>query len=575
MKFRVSAARNYSRGIQLLLVFLIIFLGITIYETSQVIRTGIWIRNTQDIMSYSKKTLQSALDNESRFRGYILTGQKSFLDQREQLETRIYNGLNSLKKLTRYHPAQKAYTDSLSELIDKRIVFSKNEILNYQVTGADATRKTVEISEGRLYTDRIRLLVDKMQESGNIMLRRYRDANTDSVISLQRVLLIVIAGIVLLLIVFSRKVRSDNVEKEKAAAVLKKMNDELELRVMERTQEIRSAIERYDILSQATSDTIWDWDILNNTMLYNEGISNTFGYQASEVSNVVNWWNEKLHPDDFKRVTEIVEEVFEKGLQKFQLTYRFRCADGTYKYVFDRAYVIFDSNNEPCRMIGAMQDISSEVEENMRVSKAIIDTQEKERQYIGAELHDNVNQVLASALLVLSMIKNEKMNRKETLEFIETGRGYITDAIEELRKLSHELAPASFDNISLENAFKNLVKDFNPDNRFKVDFNFDEICNKASDEVQINLYRIAQEQMKNIIKYADAGKIDIAVTRVNGSINLRVADNGKGFDVKALRNGIGLNNIRKRAESLSGKFMLNSSPGKGCEIFVTIPVEKH
>lgn len=575
MKFRFSAARNYSRGIQLLLISLIIFLGITIYETSRVIRTGIWITNTHDIMGFSTKTLQLALDNESRFRGYILTGQRSFLEQRKKQEDQIYKGLNSLKKLTRYHPAQKTFTDSLFTLIDARIVFSNKEILNYEVTGADAARKAVEISEGRLYTDRIRVLVDKMQNSGNIMLRRYRDANTDSIISLQRVLLIVIAGIVLLLILFTRKMRSDNIGKEKAAEVLQKMNDELERRVLERTQEIRTAIERYEILSQATSDTIWDWDITSNRMLYNEGISKTFGYQASEVPNVVDWWNEQLHPDDLKRVTEMVEEVFEKGLQKFQLTYRFRCADGTYKYVFDRAYVLFDQNNNPCRMIGAMQDISSEVEENMRVSKAIIDTQEKERQYIGAELHDNVNQVLASALLVLSMIKNEKMNRKETLEFIETGRGYIMNAVEELRKLSHELAPASFDNVSLENAFKNLVQDFNPDNRFKVDFNFDDICNKASDEVQINLYRIVQEQMKNIIKYADARKIDIAVTRVNGSINLRVADNGKGFDVKALKNGIGLNNIRKRAESLSGKFMLNSAPGKGCEIFVTIPVEKH
>lgn len=559
----------------MLLISLIIFLGITIYETSRVIRTGIWITNTHGIMGSSTKILQLALDNESRFRGYILTGQRSFLDQRQQQEDQIYKGLNSLKKLTRYHPAQKIFTDSLFMLIDARMVFSNKEILNYEVTGADAARKAVEISEGRLYTDRIRVLVDRMQKSGNIMLRRYRDANTDSVISLQRVLLIVIAGIVLLLILFTRKMRSDNIEKEKAAAVLKKMNDELERRVMERTQEIRTAIERYEILSHATSDTIWDWDITSNRMLYNEGISKTFGYLASEVPNVVDWWNEQLHPDDFKRVTEMVEEVFEKGLQKFQLTYRFRCADGTYKYVFDRAYVLFDQNNNPCRMIGAMQDISSEVEENMRVSKAIIDTQEKERQYIGAELHDNVNQVLASALLVLSMIKNEKMNKKGTLEFIETGRVYIMNAVEELRKLSHELAPASFDNVSLENAFKNLVQDFNPDNRFKVEFNFDDICNKASDEVQINLYRIVQEQMKNIIKYADAGKIDIAVTRVNGSINLRIADNGKGFDVKALKNGIGLNNIRKRAESLSGKFMLNSAPGKGCEIFVTIPVEKH
>lgn len=575
MKFNIPGARNYSRGIKLLLISLIILLGITIYETTRVIRSGRRITETQDVIKYSKKVLTHALDNESRFRGYILTGQKNFLGPQEKLQKEIYNGLGRLEKLTHEHPEQKARADSMFTFINERIVFSNKAISDYDAGGADAVKKMVEISEGRLYTDRIRLLVDKLQYRGNTLLRQYRDANNSSVISLQRMLIFVIASIVLLLIAFTRKVRADNIEKGKTAEALKKMNDELEIRVMERTLEIRSAIERYEILSQATSDTIWDWDIVHNTMLYNDGISKTFGYQTNEVSNVVDWWNEKLHPDDFKKVTELVEEVYEKGLQKFQLTYRFRCADGSYKYVFDRAYVMFDENNNPCRMIGAMQDISSQVEEDLRMAKAIIDTQEKERQYIGAELHDNVNQILASALLVMSMIKNEKMTRKETLEFIETGRGYVNDAIEELRKLSHELAPASFDNVSLKKAFSNLFDDFNLNNRYKIKFSFDDICNKASDDIQINLYRIVQEQMKNIVKYADAEKIDIAVTRVNGSINLRVSDNGKGFDTKAAKNGIGLSNIKKRAESLSGKFLLNSAPGKGCDLFVTIPVEKH
>lgn len=575
MKFKISDASNYSRGIKLLLIFLLILLIITVFQTNRVIKTGRWITETQDVMRYSKRVLTLALDNESRFRGYILTGQKNFLEPHERFQNEIYAGLNHLQKLTRDQPVQRARADSFFVFIDNRIVFSNNAVLNYHTAGPDAVRKMVETSEGRLYSDRIRQLADDMQETGTILLRQHRDANTSSVINLQRVLLFAIADIVLLLVAFTRKVRADNIEKARTAETLKKMNDELERRVMERTKEIRSAIERYDILFRATSDTIWDWDIVNNTMLYNEGISKTFGYQAAEVSNVVDWWNEKLHPDDFKKVTEKLEEIFEKGLQKFQITYRFRCADGSYKYVFDRAYVMFNQNNEPHRMIGAMQDISSQVEEDMRMSKAIIDTQEKERQYIGAELHDNVNQVLASALLVLGMIKNEKMNRKETLEFIEQGREHINGAIEELRKLSHELAPASFDNVTLENAFENLLQDFNIDKRFKIKFSFDQICNKASDDIQINLYRIVQEQMKNIVKYADAGKIDIAVTRLNGSINLRVADNGKGFDIKAVKDGIGLSNIRKRAESLSGKLMLNSAPGKGCEIFVTIPVKKH
>ncbi len=698
MKFKLTAAKNYSKGIKLLLVFIFIILVITVYQSSQVIKTGRWITNAQEMLRYSKKVLFLALDNESRFRGYILTGQKTLLEPLERSQKEIYNGLSNLKKLTTNNPVQRARTDSLSFYVDQRITFSNLNITNYDTNGVDAVSKMVETSEGKLYTDRIRLLGDEIQDTENGLMILHRDANNKSVINLQRVLLLIIAGIVLLLVAFSRKVRADNVEKEKAAGALKKMNDELEQRVIERTQElnikeklfralvennegiislvdeklnvlfrsastahitgrhlgenekvplaeylhpddikhvkammaeaianpgktitvslrlkhkdghyiwlegvvknmlldqaikgiianlrdiserkeaeieIRSAVERYDILSQATSDTIWDWDIVNNTMLYNEGITKTFGYQASEVGNVVDWWNEKLYPDDFKKVTEMVEEVFEKGLQKFQLTYRFRCADGSYKYVFDRAYVMFDENNVPCRMIGAMQDISSRVEEEMRVSKAIIDTQEKERQYIGAELHDNVNQVLASSLLVLGMIKNEKMNKNDTLEFIETGKEYINSAIEELRKLSHELAPASFDNLTLKDAFGNLLQDFNLNNRFKIKFKFDELCNTVSDDIQINLYRIMQEQMKNIVKYAEAKKIEIAVTRVNGSINLRVFDNGKGFDVKTVKNGIGLSNIKKRAESLSGKFLLNSSPGKGCEIIVVIPV---
>ena len=69
-----------------------------------------------------------------------------------------------------------------------------------------------------------------------------------------------------------------------------------------------------------------------------------------------------------------------------------------HKYIFDRAYVLFDENNNPCRMIGAMQDITYQVTEELRMSKAIIDAQEQERRFIGGELHDNVNQVLTTTV---------------------------------------------------------------------------------------------------------------------------------------------------------------------------------
>ena len=336
----------------------------------------------------------------------------------------------------------------------------------------------------------------------------------------------------------------------------------------------KAAIERYDILARATSDTIWDWDIVNSKMLYNDGMYKMFGYDASEVENVVDWWNEKLHPEDFKKVTELLADVFENGFQNFQTTYRFRCANNTFKYIYDRAFVIFDDTGNATRMIGAMQDISNEVEEEIRVAKAIIDAQEEERRFIGAELHDNINQILAGSLLYIGMVKSNQVDTKKTFEFIEAGKGYITDAINEVRKLSHELMPASFDDNTLKDSFENLLLILNLSNRFNIQFDFDELCNQLNREIQINLYRIMQEQTKNIMKYSEANAIEISVTLLEEVVKMRIFDNGKGFNTKTIKKGIGLSNIKRRAESLSGKYLLNSAAGKGCEIIVEIPLNK-
>lgn len=296
---------------------------------------------------------------------------------------------------------------------------------------------------------------------------------------------------------------------------------------------MKQAFDRYDILAQATSDTIWDWDIINKKMLYNNGISKMFGYQDAEIENVVDWWKEKLHPEDLEKVAESLQEVFEKRLPKVQLTYRYRCADGSYKNIFDRAFVLFDENGKPSRMIGAMQDITYHVQEEIRISKAIIDAHEEERRHIGEELHDNVNQILAGSLLTLGMAKETKNDTDKASDLIEMAKGYISYAIDEIRKLSHQLVVVRSDDNSLKDLFENLLLSINLNNRFTVNLHFDEFDEKVvSDDVQINLYRILQEQVKNIMKYSEASSIEVAVTLPGNAVNMRISDDGKGFDTK-------------------------------------------
>jgi two-component system, NarL family, sensor histidine kinase UhpB len=335
--------------------------------------------------------------------------------------------------------------------------------------------------------------------------------------------------------------------------------------------DIRTAIERYEILAHATSDTIWDYNIQDNSMLYNDGITKMFGYNISAVENVLEWWNDKLHPADINAVQKLLEDVFEKRLQRVQLTYRFRCANGSYKHIFDRAFVIFDETNKPVRMIGAMQDVTYQVEEEGRIAKAIIDAQEQERNHLGAELHDNINQMLVGTLLKLGLAKSQNSNTHKQNELLDSAITHITDVLSETRRLSHNLAPASFENHSLKDLFQNLLMNLNVDNRFKVNLRLDMKQLSIHPDIQINLYRILQEQIKNIIKYSEASNIEIELKHDGNNLRFKISDDGKGFDVNMNKKGIGLNNIKRRVELLSGHFIINSAPAKGCELIIEVP----
>ncbi len=337
-------------------------------------------------------------------------------------------------------------------------------------------------------------------------------------------------------------------------------------------RDMRMALERYDIVSKATSDTIWDWDIAHNRMRYNDGIRKMFGYDITETGNIADWRKANIHPDDIQNVTEALEKAFRKERQNLQLEYRFRCDNGAYKYIYDRAFVIFDENDDPVRMIGAMQDITYKKEEELRIARAIADAQEQERRHIGEELHDNVNQILVGALFTLGMAKDKNTNREKADELIEAGRMHVLNAIDELRKLSHEIAPVTFEKRSLKDIFETLLAGINPHKQFNIHFEFDEMVNGIDDDIQLNLYRILQGQVKNIIKYSGANVIEVKLSCTGSMVKMRIFDNGRGFDTRKPRKGIGLNNIKNRAESFGGKFTLHSSPGMGCEIIIEIPM---
>ncbi|MBO1908933.1 PAS domain S-box protein [Microvirga sp. 3-52] len=122
---------------------------------------------------------------------------------------------------------------------------------------------------------------------------------------------------------------------------------------------LRETVERYSLVTRATNDAIWDWDLVRGYVQWNEALYTAYGYNPEEVEPCGEWWMAQIHPDDRQRVEDDIRAAIAGGGDEWSHEYRFRCASSHYVMVFDRGYMVRDAAGRPVRMIGAMLDITS------------------------------------------------------------------------------------------------------------------------------------------------------------------------------------------------------------------------
>lgn len=132
-------------------------------------------------------------------------------------------------------------------------------------------------------------------------------------------------------------------------------------------EKLRTSEERYKLVSRATDDLIWDWDLINDQVVWNDALTTRLGYDQSDIEPTSEWWINHVHPDHEKRVSDHIHDLIASGGHKFEDEYLFRKADGTYAHMYDRGFVIRNSEGVAVRMVGAMQDLTERksAEENL------------------------------------------------------------------------------------------------------------------------------------------------------------------------------------------------------------------
>lgn len=348
-------------------------------------------------------------------------------------------------------------------------------------------------------------------------------------------------------------------------------------------EELKRSNERFYHVSKVTSDAIWDIDLTTNKIYRSGAFRRLSGYSIEQIDSNLNWWFTKVHPEERDRVKSKLQDHINSGIERWEDEYRFLCADGTYKFLYDSGIILYKAG-KPVRVLGAIRDLTEQkrlekqlLDEQKQRHKAItqasIEAQEQEKTNISRELHDNVNQILMSAKLFMDTAKRvpEQLN-----ELLDKAIEYQLMALHEIRKISKSLSTHSVKSVGLKESMEDVIGNMQLLREMDVKLVFNEqVEQRLTDDQKLMLFRILQEQTNNIIKYAAAKSVHVSVNECGNIACLVITDDGVGFDVNEKKGkGIGLINIINRADAYNGTVTIDSAPGKGCTLKVCFQIVK-
>ena len=349
-------------------------------------------------------------------------------------------------------------------------------------------------------------------------------------------------------------------------------------------QKLKQNEARLRLALDKTGDNAWEHNFKTGITWFSSANNRFLGFNKNESiedENKGHWW-ESAHPED-KGLLQKNDEEYKAGLREsHSLEYRIYDKNGSMKWVLDRGVVIEKKEDgTPLRIVGTHTDITIEKElqkkmveqeqqKKQAIVEAVIQAQEKEREEISYELHEEVSQILSSVKIFLGIAA---LNPPDSQNYLQMATERTTEAIEELRKISQNINSSTLKTIGLTDALKDMIGQAKQDStvQFKIDVTNYDAAIDIDFPLQLTIFRIVQAQIKNITRHSEAETASVTLSNSEQIVKLSIVDNGKGFNKKSAHYGLGLKNIIHRAEQYHGSVEINTEPGKGCRLHVTLP----
>ncbi|HVU98250.1 MAG TPA: response regulator [Puia sp.] len=327
---------------------------------------------------------------------------------------------------------------------------------------------------------------------------------------------------------------------------------------------LRSSEQKYKLLFEANPMPMWMFSKCSMRIVdVNSAAIEHYGYSREEFLSLPaeSLWN------------PAAAGVYQSGIWK-QQTRNGSVIDVeviAHELVHDQEPVILVLAIDITEKLRAQAELARQAETQRKlITQTSIQVQEREREEIGKELHDNINQILAATRLHLDLAIQECSEEAVTEVLVRSYKN-LSVAMEEIRQLTQSLVAPTLGGVSLDRALARLIGDLPATSSLRLSLDTSGYRGDIDDEdLKLTCYRIAQVQLSNIIKHSRAKNAAIGLRKTD-SLVLTITDDGVGFHPGAKTSGIGLRNIRNRVGYYNGSVDIDSEPGKGCRLTITIP----
>ncbi len=345
---------------------------------------------------------------------------------------------------------------------------------------------------------------------------------------------------------------------------------------------LRASEHRFRMVAESTADLIAEVNRETDTMEWYGDVDTLLGYAPGEFPRTMSGWLAAIHSDDVDRIKEDLASSGTSGT--FAASYRIRAKDGRYRDWEGRGKSFLSSDGE--RMgIGAITDVTAREEMSRARSQAevrlqelttrLFTAQEDERRRLAREFHDAFGQQIAAVSIQLGSLRQYNPGLPADLRIaLARIQEQIVELSNDLRQVSHELHPAALEQLGLEAALRAHCDSLSTHERLAVTFTSGACPPQLPRNIAICIFRVAQTALRNVIRHSGARNVTVTLHGTDRTLELRVNDDGVGFDVsKAKRKGgLGLVSMEERVRPIGGHFSITSSHGRGTTVCADVPV---